>query len=179
MLLAELRVLDLCDGDADAVTRLFADLGADVLKVEPPGGSAARAGLPSVAGASVAFALNNANKRSAVLDPADAADRDRLIDLAAAADIVVDSGNPGRTAAFGTSCAELSQRFAHLVAMSVTRVLTLVIAVSAMAMSGSAREIAVLTPFASSNAVSTTQLRASSATMISTMLIATPTPPAT
>ena len=120
MLLAELRVLDLCDGDADAVTRLFADLGADVLKVEPRGGSAARAGLPSVAGASVAFALNNANKRSAVLDPADAADRDRLIDLAAAADIVVDSGNPGRTAAFGTSCAELSQRFAHLVAMSVT-----------------------------------------------------------
>ena len=63
---------------------------------------------------------DNANKRSAVLNPADAADRDRLIDLAAAADIVVDSGNPGRTAAFGTSCAELSRRFAHLVAMSVT-----------------------------------------------------------
>jgi crotonobetainyl-CoA:carnitine CoA-transferase CaiB-like acyl-CoA transferase len=41
VLLADLRVLDLCDGDADAVTRLFADLGADVLKVEPPGGSAA------------------------------------------------------------------------------------------------------------------------------------------
>ena len=113
-------MLDLCDGDADAVTRLFADLGADVLKVEPPGGSAARAELPSVAGASVAFALNNANKRSAVLDPADAADRDRFIDLAAAADIVVDSGNPGAAAAFGTSCAELPQRFAHLVAMSVT-----------------------------------------------------------
>ena len=43
VLLAELRVLDLCDGDADAVTRLFADLGADVLKIEPPGGGAARA----------------------------------------------------------------------------------------------------------------------------------------
>ena len=40
-------MLDLCDGDADAVTRLFADLGADVLKVEPPGGSAARAELPT------------------------------------------------------------------------------------------------------------------------------------
>ena len=35
-------MLDLCDGDADGVTRLFADLGADVLKIEPPGGSAAR-----------------------------------------------------------------------------------------------------------------------------------------
>ena len=113
-------MLDLCDGDADAVTRLFADLGADVLKVEPPGGCASRAELPSVAGASVPFALNNANKRSAVLDPADASDRDRFIDLAAGADIVVDSGNPGRAAAFGTSCAELSQRYPHLVAMSVT-----------------------------------------------------------
>ena len=118
MLLAELRVLDLCDGDADAVTRLFADLGADVLKVEPPGGSAARAAQPTVAGASVSFALNNANKRSAVLDPAGAADRARLNELAAAADIVVDSGRGA--AVFGSSCAELSQRYPHLVAMSVT-----------------------------------------------------------
>jgi len=53
VLLAELRVLDLCDGDADAVTRLFADLGADVLKVEPPGGNAGRSQPPHVAGASV------------------------------------------------------------------------------------------------------------------------------
>ncbi len=119
-MLAELRVLDLCDGDADAVTRLFADLGADVLKIEPPGGGTARAGLPTVAGASVPFALNNANKRSAVLDPADDAGRDRFIELAETADIVVDSGSSGRAAAFGTSCAELSQRFAHLVTMSVT-----------------------------------------------------------
>ncbi len=120
MLLAKLRVLDLCDGDADAVTRHFADLGADVLKVEPPGGNAARAQRPSVAGSSVPFALNNANKRSCVLDPADACDRDRFVELIAGADIVVDSGNPGRAAAFGASCAELCRRYPHLVAMSVT-----------------------------------------------------------
>ena len=41
-LLASLRVLDLCDDDGDAVTRLLADLGADVLKVERPGGSLIR-----------------------------------------------------------------------------------------------------------------------------------------
>ncbi len=108
VLLAELRVLDLCDGDADAVTRLFADLGADVLKVEPPGGNASRSQLPSVAGTSVPFALNNANKRGCMLDPDDPRDRDRFYELVAGADIVVDSGNPGRSAAFGTSCAELS-----------------------------------------------------------------------
>lgn len=118
MLLADLRVLDLCDGAADAVTRLFADLGADVLKVEPPGGTAGRSAAPTVAGVSVPFALNNANKRSTVLDPGDAADRDRFDQLVAAADMVVDSG--GRAAAFGASCAQLWQRHPHLVAMSVT-----------------------------------------------------------
>ena len=63
------------DGEGDAVSRLLADLGADVLKVEPPGGSPARTALPTLAGTSVAFALHNANKRSAVLDPADDGDR--------------------------------------------------------------------------------------------------------
>lgn len=118
--LAPLRVLDLGGADSDAVGRLFADLGADVLKIEPPGGVEGRREAPSVAGASVRFALHNANKRSAVLDATRAADRDRLIGLAGSADIVIDSGNPGMAAAFGTSCAALSQRFAHLVALSVT-----------------------------------------------------------
>ena len=40
-----LRVLDLGGAESDGVGRLFADLGADVLKVEPPGGSAARHAL--------------------------------------------------------------------------------------------------------------------------------------
>src|SRR4051812_4056868 len=116
-LLESLRVLDLGGAESDAVGRLFADLGADVLKIEPPGGSPARRALPSVAGASIPFALHNANKRSAVLDAAIAADRDRLIELARTADIVVDDGG---LAAFGTSCEALADRFGHLVALSVT-----------------------------------------------------------
>jgi crotonobetainyl-CoA:carnitine CoA-transferase CaiB-like acyl-CoA transferase len=119
-LLETLRVLDVGGAESDAVSRLFADLGAEVLKIEPPAGSPARRRLPSVAGASIAFALNNANKRSAVLDPDSAGDRDRFIELAGAADIVVDGGNPAGAAAFGTSCAALADQFAHLVALSVT-----------------------------------------------------------
>ena len=119
-LLAAVRVLDLSAGAGDAVTRILADLGADVLKIEPPGGSPARTELPRLAGTSIAFALHNANKRSAVLDPADADARDRLFELAASADIVVDSGLPGQAAAFGTSCADLAERFGHLVTLSVT-----------------------------------------------------------
>ena len=119
-LLASLRVLDLSGEDGDAVTRLLADLGADVLKVEPPGGSPSRTQLPTLRGTSLWFALHNANKRSTVLDPADPIDRDRLIELAGSADIVVDSGIPGQAAAYGTSCADLADRFPQLVALSVT-----------------------------------------------------------
>lgn len=114
------RVLDMATGDGEAVTRVFADLGADVLKIEPPGGSPARRARPSVAGISVAFALHNANKRSTVLDPGDDNDRRRLLELVATADILVDDGIPGQAAAFGNSCAALADRFGHLVALSVT-----------------------------------------------------------
>ena len=62
---------------------------------------------PSVAGASIAFALHNANKRSAVLDPADAADRERLIELAGTRRHRGGRRQSRRAAAFGTSCAEL------------------------------------------------------------------------
>lgn len=119
-LLDTLRVLDMSSGVADAVTRLFADLGADVLKVELPGGSPAREALPTVAGASIEFAVHNANKRSVVLDPFDDGDCERFFDLVAGADIVVDSGVVGQAAAFETSGAELAGRYQHLVVLSVT-----------------------------------------------------------
>lgn len=119
-LLAGLRVLDLCGPDADPISRLLADLGADVLKVEPPGGSGGRAQLPTLSGISIPFALHNANKRVVTLDPDVAADRRALVDLAGHADILLDSGLPGHAAGYGTSCEELADRFPHLVSMLVT-----------------------------------------------------------
>jgi len=116
-LLDGVRVLDAGGAESDAVSRLFADLSADVLKIEPPEGSPARQALPSVAGMSIPFALHNANKRSTVLDPDDATDRDRLIELAGTTDIVVDDGT---LAIYGTSCAALAEQFGSLVALSVT-----------------------------------------------------------
>jgi crotonobetainyl-CoA:carnitine CoA-transferase CaiB-like acyl-CoA transferase len=119
-LLTPLRVLDLSGSEADSVTRILADLGADVLKVEVPGGSPARCAKPTVRGVSIPFALNNANKRATVLDPDDGPDRRRLIELAGDADIVVDSGAPGCLVAYGTSCAALADQFGHLVTLSVS-----------------------------------------------------------
>ncbi len=119
-LLDGVRVLDLSGGVSDAVTRLFADLGVDVLKVEPLGGSPAREALPTLAGASIPFALHNANKRSVVLDPFDDDDCGRFLDLVAGADIVVDDGRYGQAAAFGTSGEELAAHHQHLVVLSIT-----------------------------------------------------------
>lgn len=119
-LLEAVRVLDLSDGDTDAVTRLLADLGADVLKVEPQGGSPGRDALPTLAGASIPFAVHNANKRGTVLDPLDENDRERFRGLLEGADIVVCGGVGGQVAAFGTSGAELADSYDHLVVLSVT-----------------------------------------------------------
>ncbi|WP_163670802.1 CaiB/BaiF CoA-transferase family protein [Mycobacterium parmense] len=119
-LLGAVRVLDLSNGVADTVSRLFADLGADVLKVEFPGGSPARDEAPTLAGVSIPFAVHNANKRSTVLDPLEDSDCYRLLDLAAEADIVVDSGPDGLAAVYGTSGPELAARNQHLVVLSVT-----------------------------------------------------------
>ncbi|MBV9512747.1 MAG: CoA transferase [Mycobacteriaceae bacterium] len=111
------RVLELAAGHGEAVTRLFADLGADVLKIEAPGGSAGRTLAPRVAGTAIGFALRNANKRAAVLDDDD---RRAFLDLVRAADIVVDDGIPGQAAGYGGTVEQLARRFEHLIAVAVT-----------------------------------------------------------
>lgn len=118
--LSGLRIVDTTTGEVAQVTRLLADLGADVVKIEPPGGCAERRQPPLIDGQSVAFALHNANKRSVVLDASVDGDRARFLDMVSAADIIVDSGNPGLASAFGGPVAGLADRYEHLVAMSVT-----------------------------------------------------------
>lgn len=119
-LLASVRVLDTGGPSSDGVSRLLADLGADVLKVEAPGGAAHRTARPTVAGVSVSFALENANKRSTVLDPLEASDRDRFAELVGGADILVDAEGPVGATAFGASAADLAARYEHLVVLEVT-----------------------------------------------------------
>lgn len=118
--LARVRVLDVGTAASDGVSRLLADLGADVLKVTAPGGGPGSAAQPTVAGFRVGAAVDNANKRAAVLDPGDPADRARFHDLVATADILVDGGIPGGAAAFGASCAECAEQHRHLVALQVS-----------------------------------------------------------
>ena len=95
------RVLDLTTGIAGPLAAmLLADFGADVVKVEPPGGDPARA-RPR-------FAMFNRNKRSITLDPAAEPGRRRLEALLAGADVCVTG--PGSPAP-----AELTARYPALV----------------------------------------------------------------
>lgn len=77
-------------------TQVLGDLGAEVLKVEPPGGDFSRlSGGPSHAGLNGFFAQHNRNKRSLVLDLKVEAARDVLLDLVGAADVLVENFRPG------------------------------------------------------------------------------------
>jgi crotonobetainyl-CoA:carnitine CoA-transferase CaiB-like acyl-CoA transferase len=78
-------------------TMMLADFGADVIKVESPAGDDTRQWLPPVdeAGRSTYFGGVNRNKRSVVLDLADAAGLAEARRLAASADVVIENFRPG------------------------------------------------------------------------------------
>ena len=60
--LAGVRVLDLLDGLGELGTRYLADLGADVIRVEPAGGGRSRGLAPCVDGVSLRYVTHNAGK---------------------------------------------------------------------------------------------------------------------
>jgi crotonobetainyl-CoA:carnitine CoA-transferase CaiB-like acyl-CoA transferase len=119
------RVLDVCDESALFATRILADLGADVVLVEPPGGSRARRLAPfldDVPGPerSCVHLHHNANKRSAVLDLETSDGRAAFHALVGRADVVVETAPPARAAALGLDPADLRTRNPGLIHVSVT-----------------------------------------------------------
>ena len=94
-LLSGVRVLDLSIWrPGPYATQLLADLGADVLKIEPPDGDPMRM-FPEL------FARLNANKRSVALDLKQPEGRDRAYELVADADALVEGFRPGVAARLG------------------------------------------------------------------------------
>ncbi len=90
--LAPYRVIDLTREMGAVCTRMLAGLGADVVRVEPPGGDETRSRAPLVGegeGLSAWWAQMHAGKRSITLDEASAEDAAFLLQLCASADAVV------------------------------------------------------------------------------------------
>jgi crotonobetainyl-CoA:carnitine CoA-transferase CaiB-like acyl-CoA transferase len=106
------RILDLTSGIAGPVgLMLLAEQGADVIKVEPPGGDPLR----SMPGSHVW----HRSRRSVVLDLSDPGDRDRFAGLLATADVLAESFSPGTMASLGLSYEDLRRRYPRLVYASV------------------------------------------------------------
>jgi len=87
---------------------MLADLGADVIKIEPPGGDSTRQMLGAVGRESAAFNAVNRGKRSLVLNLKTAAGRDALLRMVRSCDILVENNRPGVMHAFGLDYASLA-----------------------------------------------------------------------
>jgi len=120
--LAGLRVVDLTQYESGpSATQLLAWLGADVVKVEPPGGDPSR----SLVGASreresILFSLLNQGKRSIVLDLKQVADREVVLAMLGEADVLAENFAPGTLARLGLAVDELRVRFPRLVIATIT-----------------------------------------------------------
>jgi crotonobetainyl-CoA:carnitine CoA-transferase CaiB-like acyl-CoA transferase len=86
--------MDMADGRGEMCGRLLSDLGADVVRVEPPGGAPSRTQAPLHDGVSLHFATHNAGKRGVVIDQTSADGRERLLRLLDDADIWIETGAP-------------------------------------------------------------------------------------
>jgi formyl-CoA transferase len=103
---------------------VLADFGADVVKVEHPGGEIARRSPPFLPGVAppVSFmhATVNRNKRSLSLDLQRREGRDIFLALAERADVVVENFRPGTLAAWGLGYADVRQRRPDIVYVSIS-----------------------------------------------------------
>ena len=99
---------------------LLADMGAEVIKVEPPGGDPLRGQGAIVEGLSWYFAAFNRNKRSIVLNLRHASGRAALRRLIATADVVVENFRPGVMADMGLDWSQLSSLRPGIIHTSVT-----------------------------------------------------------
>lgn len=113
-LLAGMRVLDLSAWrPVPHATQILADLGAEVLKVEPPGGDPMRA-YPEI------FASVARGKRSVALDLRTDAGRERAVALAAEADVVCEGWRPGVADRLGVGYPQLAADHPELIYCSVS-----------------------------------------------------------
>ncbi len=123
--LSDLRVLDLTDIKGALCAKLFGDMGADVMKIEPPNGDAMRTIGPFLNGQphrdrSLLYWFYNTSKRGVTLNLEYPEGRALLKQLVTRADVLVESFVPGTLEKWGLGYAQLQQLNPRLVLTSIT-----------------------------------------------------------
>jgi crotonobetainyl-CoA:carnitine CoA-transferase CaiB-like acyl-CoA transferase len=120
-LLQGVRVIEFCHVAAGPFCgMLFADMGADVIKVESPDGDSMRQWPPLRNGFSENFASVNRNKRSVVLDLKSEAGKSAARALIRSADIVIENNRPGVMDRLGLGYASFKEERADLIYCSIS-----------------------------------------------------------
>lgn len=120
-LLEGMRIIDLSQVLAGPYAgQVLAEMGADVIKVEPPGGEMARGIGPHVEGRSLYFSSLNTNKRGVVLDLKTGPGRRGLDALMATADMIIENYRPAAAEKLGLAPQDLLRRQPHLVVVTIS-----------------------------------------------------------
>ena len=123
--LSGIRVLELAAEPVAWAGKLLADMGADVILIEPPGGCPSRGYPPFLDDLpgddrSLYWWHHHTSKRGIVLDLDDAADREHFHRLIAGADVLLEGEKPGRLAELGIDYGDLRERRPELIHVAVT-----------------------------------------------------------
>ena len=119
--LAGVRVIEFCNVAAGPFCgMLFADFGADVVKVEPRQGDTLRQWPPITDGFSENFASLNRNKRSIALNLKDEADNDVARRLVQSADVVIENNRPGVMGRLGLGYEDFAETHPKLIYCSLS-----------------------------------------------------------
>lgn len=123
--LVGIRVVELASERIAYAGKLLADMGADVILVEPPGGDPSRRYPPFLDDdpdpeRSLYFWHYHTSKRGVVCDMADPRERDRLLKLIESADVLIEAETPGRLSDLGMDYDVLSRSNPGLVHVAVT-----------------------------------------------------------
>jgi len=115
------RVVELCGWHTGPMaTCIMADQGAEVIKIEPPGGDGYRNTGASRGGFGAMFMAANRNKRSITLDVKQPTHMDALLKLIARADVFIQNNRPGAMTRLGLTWERLSKDFPRLIYASIS-----------------------------------------------------------
>jgi len=99
---------------------MLAEAGAEVIKIERPGGEDARRFAPMIDGESASFAMLNRGKKSLTFDLKDKVERERLMPLIARADILIEQFRPGVMARLSLGYDDLREVNPRLIYCSIS-----------------------------------------------------------